>query len=78
MGVSGVIKPPKVPRSSAAIYRVQKGGGDIPLYSVLFRPHGLLETLFGKITVPEKNIATLKCFIWKREGDLEWENYLDI
>lgn len=52
--------------------------GDIPLYSMLFRPCGLLETLFGKINLPEKNISNLEgleMFLlgkrrWYRMGEL--------
>lgn len=46
MGVNSVIKLLKESGSLAEIYRAQNGGGEILLYSMLFGPHGLLETLW--------------------------------
>ena len=44
----------------AEAHRSQNGAGDIPPYSMLFRPCGLLEALFEKINLPEKNISNLE------------------
>lgn len=58
MGVSGAINVPKEPKLIGR--GSQNGAGDIPPYSMLFRPCGLLEALFGKINLPEKNISNLE------------------
>lgn len=44
----------------AEVYRAWNGAGDVPQYSMLFRTCELLESLFGKINLSEKNISNLE------------------
>ena len=59
MGVSRVLKPHKEPGHWQK-YSEPRMEVEIAQYSVLFKPQGLLETLFGKINLSEKNIPNME------------------